>query len=120
MTEGANCPISLPKRVGSLENKFSVIEHRVNELAQERLPHRVTNLEGTAQTLHDEMSDIKLSIRTMSEQQQEQLMKINEKQENMSKRQASDSSFIRGAGWVVMPLLGVITIAVTILAFFQG
>ena len=53
---------SLPYRVNDLERANTLTDHRLRVLEEEKLPHRVGNLETTASQMASDMHDVKSTI----------------------------------------------------------
>lgn len=59
-------------RLNTAEQKLHTLEHRITELSQKDLPHRVTNLESATNHMAEDLHSVKGTVARMSEKQDEE------------------------------------------------
>lgn len=114
-----NAETSLPSRINALESEASVVRHRLKVIEKERLPHRVTNLEGVTRDLHGDVCGIRVKVDDLDAYQRKALTEMALMVSNINVKVERQASFFNGAAWVIAPLLGIITFAVGFLAFVK-
>jgi hypothetical protein len=92
MTEEAQEMYSIPPRLGLLEQEVHTLKSDMDAMKQERLPHRVGNLEASIQDLN--------VIRQDTTQMKVVLAKMN--------------SFVRGAVWILGGLVALATLLIAL------
>ncbi|WP_272974808.1 hypothetical protein [Alcanivorax jadensis] len=92
MTHEAHDMDSIPLRVNDLERSHTLTDHRLRVLEEEKLPHRVGDLEKSVQYL--------VSMAETSEETNRTVIKMN--------------AFVRGGVYVIGGLMAALTLVVAI------
>lgn len=69
---------TIPGRLNTAEQKLHTLWHRVGELEQKDLPHRVTNLESTTSRMAEDLHEVKGAVSSMSEKQDTEFKSLGE------------------------------------------